>query len=253
MHFLATVVSCLWIVATLTLFTYDFYEKPAPITALSTVEKRQTTRPHRKLKEEDDAGVKRFYIPPPKDRFTRNCFTMDSFLAGNGVDLAGFGFESETDDDVTDDVGSVSSAEQHIVLNHGYFELLDDFHISAHIQGNETWDDLVWIRHDLRRPSISFYGDKVASKRWMEAVGIPTPKSYVLRYKHEFPQQHSPRVMASELQQKLLPHKTSFVAKPSHQADSNGIWLVRHVSLYLLIYVICSLLLLTSNYNLFAF
>ena len=43
------------------------------------------------------------------------------------------------------------------------------------LAGNETWEDMVRFRRYVRHPSLSFYVDKVARRRWFNAHNIPAP------------------------------------------------------------------------------
>ena len=88
------------------------------------------------------------------------------------------------------------------------------------IGGDEGWDDLVRYRRKLRRPSISFYGDKVAQKRWMRAMNIPVPKSFVLKYDTELTQPNERKDEEKAIDQ-LIPRRTNFVAKPTTYRSSS--------------------------------
>ena len=109
------------------------------------------------------------------------------------------------------------------------FELFDDFDLSDMIVGNETWKDLVRYRRDVKRQSLCFYVDKVARKRWLPSVGLPGPKTFLLKYASELTE--SGRI---EDEQKTildqLPRKRDYAAKPTHLSCSGGVWLTKTTS-----------------------
>jgi hypothetical protein len=49
---------------------------------------------------------------------------------------------------------------------HPKFQLYEDFNIGPMLKGKESWKELLKIRSQLQRPSLSWYVDKVARKRW---------------------------------------------------------------------------------------
>ncbi|KAG7357852.1 hypothetical protein IV203_014439 [Nitzschia inconspicua] len=108
------------------------------------------------------------------------------------------------------------------------FLLYHDFDIGDKIQGNETWMDLILIRRHLQRPSISFYSDKVARKRWLKERGYPQPFLFYSEYRDLLTPK---RLNASqeELAQAILPRIPTthgFCAKPNHMSMTMGNWLV---------------------------
>lgn len=107
------------------------------------------------------------------------------------------------------------------------FELFDDFDLSSKIIGNETWKDMLVLRRDLQRPSLSFYVDKVARKRWLPKVGLPSPKAFMVNYGTEL----TKRGKIEEEQMmilKHLPENSDFAAKPTHLSCSGGVWLTKY-------------------------
>lgn len=102
------------------------------------------------------------------------------------------------------------------------FLLYHDFNIGDWIRGNETWMDLILIRRHLQRPSLSFYSDKVARKRWLGERGYPQPTLYFSEYKDQLvPWQPEPS--QEELAAAILPHiptNHGFCAKPNHMVCS---------------------------------
>lgn len=107
------------------------------------------------------------------------------------------------------------------------FELFDDFDISELIQGDEGWWDLIDYRRHLKRPTISFYGDKVAQKRWMQAMGFPFPKLHVLQYRSELTETGG-AVEEKAAIEKVIPRRTDYVAKPTHRSSASGVWVVKY-------------------------
>jgi hypothetical protein len=122
------------------------------------------------------------------------------------------------------------------------FELYEDFDISSYIKGNESWKELLFIRRSLQRPTLSWYVDKVARKRWLTAKGFPQPEIYYMKYKYELakdadekltspPQDMTDedfkQVLIAEIE-KNLPTNHSFAAKPTHMSMTMGSWLVDH-------------------------
>jgi hypothetical protein len=102
------------------------------------------------------------------------------------------------------------------------FELYNDFDIASHIRGNEGWWEMLRHRKNLMNPSISFYEDKVALKRWLPTYhNVDIPPLIALFYASELPCD----AIQSEYYKsilRLLPSNTTtdFVAKPSHKAES---------------------------------
>ena len=152
-------------------------------------------------------------IPPSPPKYTRNKYTFDSFIVGyrrgrsndddnaavtSGLDLAQFGLDTRSDDNnrkttaeddlVHDDEEASSFAE---------FDLYADFDLSSKLVGTESWIELLALRRDAIHPTLSFYVDKVAFKRWLvlqeqqKETTTQTPAlslqihSYFLKYKAE--------------------------------------------------------------------
>ncbi|KAL7553540.1 hypothetical protein ACHAWF_016824 [Thalassiosira exigua] len=108
---------------------------------------------------------------------------------------------------------------------HPKFHLFEDFDIGPMIQGDEGWRDLLHIRNKLQRPSLSWYLDKVARKRWLHEQEHPQPKYYYLRYKSEISNTGRKEDEAAEIL-KHLPKDHGFCAKPTHMGMTMGNWLV---------------------------
>ena len=129
-----------------------------------------------------------------------------------GVNLGSFGLE-----DRTTSKADASAAP---------FLLFDDFDLSDQITGNETWQDLVRYRRDAQRRSLCFFVDKVARKRWLKTVGIPSPKTFLLKYASELTdtaQLHDEHVAITN----TIPSGVDFAAKPTHLSCAGGVWLTK--------------------------
>jgi len=126
------------------------------------------------------------------------------------------------------------------------FRLYEDFDLSDQITGSEKWSDLLFLRNQLQKPALSFYVDKVARKRWLPTQGYNQPSVRALLYADEIlpttaddddagdddESAESARRQKSRFLDevaaiiKLLPHNTSYAAKPSHMSHAMGNWLV---------------------------
>jgi len=151
----------------------------------------------------------------PKKKWERSSFTLDNFTVA-GVNLGNYEMDGNG--------GAMKRANSH---GASPFELYEDFDIADQITGNEGWWDLVAYRRNLKRPSLSFYIDKIAQRRWLPKVRrIPITGPLVLKYKFELTDSED-----SEDEQnaiiKLIPEEGSFVAKPTHKSCSSGVWLVK--------------------------
>jgi hypothetical protein len=130
-------------------------------------------------------------------------FTLSEFEV-NGINLASFGKQP-------------------------LFQLYEDFDISAYIRGDEEWEELLAYRNALTRPSLSFYVDKVARKRWLPTQGYPQPKVHLLEYAEDLTQSHD-RDEERNVILAALPKTGSYCAKPTHMSLTKGTWLVDHQS-----------------------
>ena len=161
------------------------------------------------------------YTKPPIRLFSRTHFTQDEFVV-NGVNLAQYGFEETAE----------PSSEQRQQTMHlsQYYELFEDFSIQQQVSSGHSyhWNRLNRIRHNLAdRPSLSFYADKVASKRTLAARGIPQVQ-HVVRYRHELLSTIAAAAAADEILQTLIPQNKSYVAKSSHLCSSFGVHVVKY-------------------------
>jgi hypothetical protein len=174
-------------------------------------------------------------------KFQRTKYTFDSFVVAGGIDLAGFGLDERADR------GGFETPQQ--LQPQFSFQLFEDFDLSQSLKGNETWIELLEYRRDATHPSLSFYVDKVAFKRWLITsyadLKIEGPKSFLLKYASELHReaefvQSSQRlvgaaqsttsteaIVAQELL-KWLPTDLDYAAKPTHLSCSGGVWLVHN-------------------------
>jgi hypothetical protein len=107
---------------------------------------------------------------------------------------------------------------------HPKYMLFEDFNIGPFLRGNESWKELVGIRQSLERPSLSWYVDKVARKRWLAERGFPQPEIFYMKYKSEIDGSNKREQIATIL--KNLPTTHGFCAKPTHMSMTQGNWLV---------------------------
>jgi hypothetical protein len=108
------------------------------------------------------------------------------------------------------------------------FELYEDFDIGPLVTGNEGWYDLLEYRNKLQRPSLSFYIDKVARKRWLPTQGFSVPHIFSMAYTSEVISDGLSRDEEEKLLLSKLPSRASYAAKPTHMSLLNGNWLIRH-------------------------
>jgi hypothetical protein len=129
-------------------------------------------------------------------------YTLDDFVVG-GVNLATFGRQP-------------------------LFPLYADFDISHLIVGDEDWAGLLAHRNGLTRPSLSFYVDKVARKRWLPTRGYPQPVIHLLAYADELLTVVATHNVDDEAHaiHEALPATGSYAAKPTHMSLTKGTWLV---------------------------
>lgn len=175
------------------------------------------------------------YAAPPPLQYERTMWTMDEFwvLDGNrgttnsgGVNLAQFGFELTTDHpstawieepfglytdfDVSSFVEEIASESSPAAM-----ESTDSHDISRNTNINnknlKVYDLLQEHRH-LDHPSLAFYIDKIAQKRYLQAHMVPVPSPIACKYKDEILE-----MSQEEDIQKLFPNQTDFAVKPSHR------------------------------------
>ena len=106
------------------------------------------------------------------------------------------------------------------------FQLFEDFDISDQITGNEGWNDLIEYRRSLERPSLSFYVDKVARKRWLPTLGIDQPRTFAVNYGFELSKSNNVGDDKKAIME-ILVNEVDYAAKPSHHSTTSGVWLVK--------------------------
>jgi hypothetical protein len=110
------------------------------------------------------------------------------------------------------------------------FELFGDFDLSEFVRGDESWAELLSYRNALENPSLSFYVDKVASKRWLPSVGFNIPEVFALYYADELDSKFGTSNRASRTRaiSHVLPidDRLDFAAKPTHKSLLEGNWIV---------------------------
>lgn len=153
--------------------------------------------------------------------FERNRFTFDSFRVA-GVELASYGLEGNDE---------TESNEQ--LYEESPFELFEDFDLTPQLIGNETWVNLIGYRRDAPFPSLSFYVDKIARKRWLATTNLDGLEPFVLKYGEELLNDQSDHSSQEEDQRnallKMLPIGKDYAAKPTHLSCAGGVWLTKNV------------------------
>jgi len=107
------------------------------------------------------------------------------------------------------------------------FLLYEDFDIHHLIKGHENWQELLTYRKNIQKPSLSFYVDKVARKRWLPEQGYDQAKVFLLHYANELNSiiEDEENEVAGWITNRL-PRNASFCAKPTHSSELRGNWLV---------------------------
>ena len=160
--------------------------------------------------------------------FQRNAYTFDSFPVA-GVDLAPYGLASE--------IGDRTQPGLTLATDTAPFELFEDFDLTSQLIGNETWVDLIGYRRDAQFPSLSFYVDKIARKRWLPTTGMDSLRPFILKYGEELVGSTvaNDRSLSSQedIQREalldLLPVGKDYAAKPTHLSCAGGVWLTKTV------------------------
>lgn len=124
-------------------------------------------------------------------------------------------------------VGGVNLAQYG--ANHPPFLLYSDFDIGSYvINGPQAmdWKDLLEIRNGLERPSLSWYVDKVARKRWIkQEQEYVQPETYFTEYKDQLSDTGKKEDLTMSILANL-PSDHGFCAKPTHMSMTMGNWLV---------------------------
>ncbi|KAL3923158.1 MAG: hypothetical protein SGILL_001817 [Bacillariaceae sp.] len=205
--------------------------KPASKSAV--VDKKRKTQPSAAAAVEESS--RRTYNE-------RKDFTFDSFPVA-GVNLADFGLFA------TEDKYSQQERDPTATTTPP-FQLFSDFDLTSQIVGNETWTDLLRYRRDATFPSLSFYVDKIARKRWFPSAQVDSPDQFLLLYASELAQTlrssslsskyttlstnttSVPPIKPKQAQKaiaKYLPTGIDYAAKPTHLSCAGGVWLTKIV------------------------
>ena len=150
------------------------------------------------------------------------------------MELASYGLEGGD---------SITEPERHRIIvgeqSLPIFELFEDFDLSSQLIGNETWVDLLGYRRDAEFPSLSFYVDKIARKRWLATVtttDLESLRPFVLKYGQELLDFDNGNVHAASREEEqrkallnLLPVGKDYAAKPTHLSCAGGVWLTKTV------------------------
>ena len=128
-------------------------------------------------------------------------------------------------------VGGVNLAKYE--MDHPPFQLYNDFDIQSYIMDADDgltsrlrWKELISIRNKLQRPSLSWYVDKVARKRWIaQQKQYPQPRLYFVQYKDELTETGKKEDERTAILANL-PTEHGFCAKPTHMSMTMGNWLV---------------------------
>ena len=163
-------------------------------------------RGQQSLEERDDVPEQQ-NIKNRQHRWTPTKYTTDSHVVA-GVNLATYGVFGD-------------DSRERLASNAEPFELFEDFDIGQKLAGDETWWDIqTYKRHQGRdHPSLTFYVDKIAQKRWLPTIGYDVPKSFELRYKTEIK-------VRQRAVKNIIPKDSSFVAKSSHFSEAKGVIIV---------------------------
>jgi hypothetical protein len=170
-------------------------------------------------------GLKDFPYYPEEFQYHGGLNSMEQVI--KNMEAQGIHIGHYISDDFV--VGGVNLAQYEAA--HPPFLLYEDFDIGSYLLDgtNENrwgWKDLLKIRNELERPSLSWYVDKVARKRWFaEKKDYPQPEVYYLHYKDEL----SETGLKEDERETILanlPTQHGFCAKPTHQSMTLGNWLV---------------------------
>ena len=175
------------------------------------------------------------YAAPPPLAYERTMWTMDEFwvldshrdsTSGGGINLAQFGFELTTnhpssawieepfglyeDFDVSSFVEEMASGssptEEDTTENHDTSK-----NNNINDKNMKVYDLLQEHRH-LEHPSLAFYIDKIAQKRYLQAHMIPIPSPIAYKYKDEILEMRQEDNIRN-----LFPNQTDFAVKPSYR------------------------------------
>jgi hypothetical protein len=165
------------------------------------------------------------YTVPESNEYSRTAWTSNDFSV-SGVNLAQYGLENE---------GATHKQRRVTAVLNQVFELYQDFDISSFLEGadkvieqNEQGqkeegntrspEHLLMYRRHLENPSLAFYLDRIAQKKYLKSIGIPAPLSHVAMYRDELYSRAEQSDAEREAEiRKLLPEKSAYVIKSSHK------------------------------------
>ena len=124
-----------------------------------------------------------------------------------------------------------------LVLAHGQHEeeaqtlepykLYSNFDISHLIRPGMSWYELLDIRQQLRRPTLSFYVDKRQYKARMTELGIDIPQIYHVQNADPAADEATFESITQSLEN-LLAVQKDYVAKPTHLSCSDQVYVVKN-------------------------
>ena len=107
------------------------------------------------------------------------------------------------------------------------YELFYNFDISHLIRPGMSWYELLDIRQQLRRPTLSFYVDKRQYKARMTELGIDIPQIYHVQNADPAADEATFERITQSLENLLAVQKDS-VAKPTHLSCSDQVYVVKN-------------------------
>ena len=107
------------------------------------------------------------------------------------------------------------------------YELFYNFDISHLIRPGMSWYELLDIRQQLRRPTLSFYVDKRQYKARMTELGIDIPQIYHVQNADPAADEATFERITQSLEN-LLAVQKDYVAKPTHLSCSDQVYVVKN-------------------------
>ena len=107
------------------------------------------------------------------------------------------------------------------------YELFYNFDISHLIRPGMSWYELLDIRQQLRRPTLSFYVDKRQYKARMTELGIDIPQIYHVQNADPAADEATFESITQSLEN-LLAVQKDYVAKPTHLSCSDQVYVVKN-------------------------
>jgi hypothetical protein len=107
------------------------------------------------------------------------------------------------------------------------YKLYSNFDISHLIRPGMSWYELLDIRQQLRRPTLSFYVDKRQYKARMTELGIDIPQIYHVQNADPAADEATFESITQSLEN-LLAVQKDYVAKPTHLSCSDQVYVVKN-------------------------